>query len=242
MTRKRASIRSSKSAKKPAREAARYKSELDASRAPRPAPAAAAPSTDAAPDAADSAKYPGGEYDPKFLKDQARYEARQEFREQHAAQQAADEDTRRERDFDTRASSFVTRLKDANAVEAIDRRLLSGKPLSLLTSKERAEIAKLPQQEQHDLGFICFLAEQWDGSEHDIDAREVPERPEEFSASRHAAAESSDSGIGESRSRFWCCFSKGTRPSAQTISQSGEPPDHAARDIAPCSSRRRRLR
>lgn len=148
------------------REAARYKAELDAARAPRPS--APKPQVETAPDANDAAKYPGGEYDPKYLADQARHVARQEIRAEQVNAQAQAEDSRKEREFDTRASSFVTRLKDANAVEAIDRRLLSGKPLSLLTSRERAEIAKLSPQEQNDLGFICFLADQWDGSEHDI--------------------------------------------------------------------------
>jgi hypothetical protein len=150
-------------------EAAEKRAE-ELARAPRqeqPKPTAAA--TETGPDANDSAKYPGGEYDPKFLKDQARYEARLEFREQQQIAQKEAEDTRREREFDTRATSFVKKLHDANAVEAIDRRLLSGKPLSLLTSKERAQIAQLPAKEQNELGFICFLADQWNRSEHDVE-------------------------------------------------------------------------
>jgi hypothetical protein len=148
------------------REAAKYKAELDAARAPREAPKPVA--ADAAPDANDTAKYPGGEYDPKYLDDRSRFVAVEAIRAEQAAAHVQAEDTRKEREFDTKAQSFVKRASEASAIESIDRRLLSGKPLSLLTSKDRAGIAKLPPQEQSDLGFICFLADQWNRSEHDV--------------------------------------------------------------------------
>jgi hypothetical protein len=148
------------------REAAKYKAELDAARAPREAPKPVA--ADAAPDATDAAKYPGGEYDPKYLDDRSRFVAVEAIRAEQAAAHVQAEDTRKEREFDTKAQSFVKRASEASAIESIDRRLLSGKPLSLLTSKDRAGIAKLPPQEQSDLGFICFLADQWNRSEHDV--------------------------------------------------------------------------
>lgn len=100
-------------------EAARYRQELEALKAPKP-PAvrdeptpAARVAGDPEPDPTDAKKYPNGEYDRQFIKDQARWEAKQEFQaqeqaraEQQRAQQQQQFRTRVEREFQQRVAEI----------------------------------------------------------------------------------------------------------------------------------------
>lgn len=71
-------------------EGARYKAELEALRSPKPPVPESRPvaKADDEPNPADTAKYPNGEFDRQFIKDQARWEAKQEFQAQETKRQA----------------------------------------------------------------------------------------------------------------------------------------------------------
>lgn len=76
------------------RERDQLRAELDAARRPvapvQPQPPTVQATTDAEPNPDDATKYPQGQYDRAYLKDQARWEARQEY----AQQRQADDDRR----------------------------------------------------------------------------------------------------------------------------------------------------
>lgn len=75
---------------------------------PRTAPAAVAPLTDPAdpePDANDTEKFPGGEYDPKYLRAAARWDMRQEQRKLDQAAQARAAADQQEQAFRTSAKA-----------------------------------------------------------------------------------------------------------------------------------------
>lgn len=80
---------------------------------PRPeprvaAPAVASPSLDPAdpePDFNDAEKYPGGEYDPKYLRAVARWDMRQERRQEQVAAQTRDREQQQEQAFRTSAKA-----------------------------------------------------------------------------------------------------------------------------------------
>lgn len=106
------------------RDAAR--AELSALKAPKPAPVPretpAPVVADAEPDPSDTAKYPGGEYDPKYLREIGRYEARQEF---NRLQTERDQRTARDQqrlgveakmaDFSTRVTAGFKTPKERDA-------------------------------------------------------------------------------------------------------------------------------
>jgi hypothetical protein len=122
-------------------ENARLKAELEAARKPSPpaapmppqpvpqarVPQAAAPPPDPEPDAKDAAKYPAGEYDPRYLRDVGRWEARQEFQKQRAVeqqQQAAEHHLRTvEQGLSAYAQRMQQALPDKGALEAFLKEL-----------------------------------------------------------------------------------------------------------------------
>lgn len=101
-------------------ETARLKADLDAARRPVEAPKPAAKATaEAEPNPSDAAKYPNGEFDRQFLKDQARWEARQEFQQQEEArtrtareQQQHQFRTQAEREWQTRLQAAKVKTPD----------------------------------------------------------------------------------------------------------------------------------
>lgn len=90
------------------RDAARR--ELDTLRAPKAPAAPVADPRDVEPNPADVAKYPDGQYDRAFIKDQARFEARQEFRAQQAESRAKYDADQRERIIGTRIDKYLERV------------------------------------------------------------------------------------------------------------------------------------
>ena len=87
-----------------------------------PAKQAEPGSDDPEPDVADTSKYPDGQFDRKYLKDQARWEARQEFREQQQAQeQRYRHETQQRQQFERqqkereRIGSFAQRMEQTFA-------------------------------------------------------------------------------------------------------------------------------
>ena len=82
---------------------AEFQREIAALKQPAKAqPAQTEPGTDdPEPDVADTSKYPDGQFDRKYLKDQARWEARQVFRaEQQAAEQRYRQETQQRQQFE----------------------------------------------------------------------------------------------------------------------------------------------
>lgn len=114
------------------RDAAR--AELAALRRPVEQPIAKPAVAEAEPDATDTTTYPGGEYDPKYLRDIGRFEARKEF---NRLQGARDADTARER----QVSSVEAKLGDYS------KRVLAG----FKTPKERDAFLETLSPELHAL-------------------------------------------------------------------------------------------
>lgn len=111
------------------REAARMKSEserqigslreefqrelAELKRMARPEPPKAEPQGDPEPDPANTEKYPDGQFDRKYLKDQARWEARQEFADQQKAyseRQQADQAQRQQAERETHERTRIQKL------------------------------------------------------------------------------------------------------------------------------------
>lgn len=90
------------------RDAARR--ELEAIRAAKPPAAPVADPRDVEPNPADAAKYPDGQYDRAYIKDQARYEARQEIRAQQAEARTKYDADQRERVIGTRIDKYLERV------------------------------------------------------------------------------------------------------------------------------------
>lgn len=87
---------------------------------PAEAPKAEQPQTDAEPDPTDLTKYPDGQFDRKYLKDQARWEARQEFTslqqqaaERYHAEQAQRQQFEREQAERSRIQNLGKKMQQA---------------------------------------------------------------------------------------------------------------------------------
>ena len=103
---------------------AEFQREIAALKQPAKAqPAQTEPGTDdPEPDVADTSKYPDGQFDRKYLKDQARWEARQVFRaEQQAQEQRYRQETQQRQQFERqqkereRIGSFAQRMEQTFA-------------------------------------------------------------------------------------------------------------------------------
>lgn len=108
---------------------------------PAPAPTVETrPTVDPEPDPSDATKYPDGQYDRKYLKDQARWEARDELRAHEAKQQetrdqelAARTRAEAEKTHSERTKGFVERVtasrtSDPESFDRIDPKLLQLTP------------------------------------------------------------------------------------------------------------------
>jgi hypothetical protein len=94
-------------------------------------PAAGAHATDPRPDPTDVAKYPDGQYDPKFIEDLGRWAAREERREaDRLAQERAAETARTERSRQ-RNQQFTSRMNEAKTADPSFLQKLSPDVLSL---------------------------------------------------------------------------------------------------------------
>lgn len=132
--------------------AERRVAELEA-RTPAPdvkaAASSPAPVPDAEPDPTDATKYPDGQFDRRFLKDQARWEAKQEYAERTAAHEQQQRDAAAQQQqqarleqHQTQSAAFRTRIETAQAadpavLEAIDPQLLRLTPSIALPPGER---------------------------------------------------------------------------------------------------------
>lgn len=104
--------------------------ELEAKGRPVAPPVAAkAPTADAEPNPEDTAKYPDGQFDRKYLKDQARWEARQEIQQQQATARQQFEQQQRETSIREVDQKFGERFQavlaeDPDFTSKVDPRLL----------------------------------------------------------------------------------------------------------------------
>lgn len=141
---------------------------------------------DPEPDPANLQTYPEGQYDRKFIKDQARWEARQEFKAARAAQEQQDAAARHEDAFKAKVQVFGTRLAEAAKADTdlmtrIDQRLLGARPLSLLNAADKQALKSIPDPTERDQwAFRCFLADQWIDSDHAIAILEHLSDPQTF--------------------------------------------------------------
>lgn len=78
---------------------------------------------DVEPDPADAAKYPDGQYDRAFIKDQARFEARAEFREQQKQARTHYEAEQRQRTIGTRIEKYLERVTATEPYDALMTRV-----------------------------------------------------------------------------------------------------------------------
>lgn len=128
------------------RERDQLRAELEAARQPKaPAPPTV---TDAEPDPTDLTKYPEGQYDRKYVADQARWSARQELQaqaEQRERESALEAQTRqrvdRERAIGERITKSFSTEDDVRAFADQHASFLGMKRFSLLTEAER-KVAK----------------------------------------------------------------------------------------------------
>lgn len=100
-------------------EAAALRAELEQHRAPRSQaqvekPIARVSADTAEPNPDDTTKYPDGQFDRKYLKDQARYEAEQVVEKREAASRERDETDRRAREVYEHETKFRERLSKAD--------------------------------------------------------------------------------------------------------------------------------
>jgi hypothetical protein len=166
-------IKSQRDAERRAEAAERRAQELEAARKPEtpppqpkppqppPPPQAAADPDDPEPDPENLAVYADGQFDRKYLKDQARWEARQEYKAAELARQRFTAEQARTRELETHATKFTERLTAADAedpgfMDRVHPKLAGAKPISALAPGERPT-------------FANFLAEQVFRSEHPRD-------------------------------------------------------------------------
>lgn len=128
-------------AERRAEDAERRARDLEARMTPKPEPPKPAPKADLEPDPTNLQTYPEGQYDRKFLADQARWAARQELQHVQRTQQEHAASTRREQQFHTRAAALRPKIqaavaKDPEFLQKIDQRLYTTLPASVLGPNE----------------------------------------------------------------------------------------------------------
>lgn len=155
--------------------------ELATLRTPKSAPTV---SDDPEPDPADQQKYPEGQFDRQFIKDQTRWETRQEFKVKEAADREQHADNEQQRAIQTIGTKlkplFQKAIEGDDTFKARVERLVEATPLSLLTHKQRQAINELPPQERADTLFRAHLADHWTDSDHPVELLEFLSDPAEF--------------------------------------------------------------
>jgi hypothetical protein len=115
-------------------------------------------------------------------------DARDEWRDARTetVQRARQDTAQRTHAFETRAQTFGQRYAEAVQADAtlsqrINPQLLTAKPLSTLTTEDKAIISAIPDPTQRNqFAFLCFLADQWIDSDHAVALLEYVSDPREF--------------------------------------------------------------